>query len=547
MDEEPFAQAETHRARGNELMNKGDYADATDCYDKGLVALLSAKGPALEDIQQLRAALHLNASLAHLRRGNLASAVDHASGALQVAAKTEARVKALYRRGLAQAKLLEHGHAEMAQRARADFEAALFLDPDNAEARAQLDQLQSKLRAEEKDLNRQQRETFKNIFSGKPLYEASEAPPAVLRETRGVKHPVLLSVEDVGFAYNRGEPVLRSVSLELRRAWCTGLVGMNASGKSTLARLLCNQNRLQSGTLHHRCDEESPSAPARSRAVGQFMKFVSIPLLVLILAVGFGPLNPFEANVQIRLAAVLMLALTGAACMYHFGRPQAGEVRHLVLYLSSETSDKESLGPSKSIEAVVGEALPPARRAETVVKLLRAAGFQMYNQETGAPVGSPEEYVRDGLRYGELSGGQKHLIYVLRYFARCLAATGPVVLLCDELLGGLDYLRQPRVLRMLKRLQRERSISVLYISTELHQLHLVADDFAFLHDGAVCEFGPAEEVMEFPKHPATKDYLLQFKSLPGGQRLGGKLAEAYEKLSEDADLNADWLSLNPRP
>ena len=54
------------------------------------------------------------------------------------------------------------------------------------------------------------------------------------------------------------------------------------------------------------------------------------------------------------------------------------------------------------------------------------------------------------------------------------------------------------------------------------------------------------QVMEFPKHPATKDYLLQFKSLPGGQRLGGKLAEAYEKLSEDADLNADWLSL-PKP
>ena len=92
----------------------------------------------------------------------------------------------------------------------------------------------------------------------------------------------------------------------------------------------------------------------------------------------------------------------------------------------------------------------------------------------------------------------------------------------------------------------------------------MADDFAFLHDGAVCEFGPAEEVggvaatkswnkddlcqvMEFPKHPATKDYLLQFKSLPGGQRLGGKLAEAYEKLSEDADLNADWLSLSARP
>eukprot|EP00439_Symbiodinium_sp_Y106_P013626 s87_g1.t4 len=142
-------------------------------------------------------------------------------------------------------------------------------------------------------------------------------------------------------------------------------------------------------------------------------------------------------------------------------------------------------------------------RAETVVKLLRAAGFQMYNQETGAP-----EYVRDGLRYGELSGGQKHLIYVLRYFARCLAATGSVVSL------GIERESSKRWT------PKERSISVLYISTELHQLHLVADDFAFLHDGAVCEFGPAEEVMEFPKHPATKDYLLQTRLLQDA--LGGR-------------------------
>ena len=40
---------------------------------------------------------------------------------------------------------------------------------------------------------------------------------------------------------------------------------------------------------------------------------------------------------------------------------------------------------------------------------------------------------------------------------------------------------------------QELSLAVLYISTELHQLHLVADDFAFLHDGGICEFGPAED------------------------------------------------------
>ena len=38
----------------------------------------------------------------------------------------------------------------------------------------------------------------------------------------------------------------------------------------------------------------------------------------------------------------------------------------------------------------------------------------MYNQETGDPIGNPMEYIRDGLQFGKLSGGQQHLIYVLQ-------------------------------------------------------------------------------------------------------------------------------------
>ena len=44
----------------------------------------------------------------------------------------------------------------------------------------------------------------------------------------------------------------------------------------------------------------------------------------------------------------------------------------------------------------------------------QAGGFQMYNQETGEPVGNPLDYIREGLQFGKLSGGQQHLIYVLR-------------------------------------------------------------------------------------------------------------------------------------
>lgn len=42
-----------------------------------------------------------------------------------------------------------------------------------------------------------------------------------------------------------------------------------------------------------------------------------------------------------------------------------------------------------------------------------------------------------------------------------------MLLCCDEVLGGLDAIRQPRVLRMLKQLQEELQLGILYITTEL--------------------------------------------------------------------------------
>ena len=76
--------------------------------------------------------------------------------------------------------------------------------------------------------------------------------------------------------------------------------------------------------------------------------------------------------------------------------------------------------------------------------------------------------------------------------------------------------------------------------SRLHQLHIMADDLAFLHEGLICELGPGGEVLQTPKHPATKDYVAQFRGLPGGHQLGGKLAEAYAKLEDEA--LKDWMN-----
>mmetsp|Transcript_99362 Transcript_99362/g.320451 ORF Transcript_99362/g.320451 Transcript_99362/m.320451 type:complete len:555 (+) Transcript_99362:64-1728(+) len=542
---DPFEKAEAHRKQGNELLSKGDYADACKCYDEGLLALVRV---GTEQATEVRQALHLNASLAHLRRGNLASAVDHATGAL---ATDPSNVKALYRRGLARARLAEHpGHDAEVALARSDLEKALALEPQNAEVRSQLQRLRAAARAEQKELNKSQKESFKGIFaSDKPLYQdtsaASEPAPILHSGAGGADHELVLSAQGLGFHYERSEPILTGLDLELRAGWCVALFGNNAAGKTTLARILSHKLTPRKGfVVHHSKGGGTPSSTAgASLATSALATAILAVVAAAAVAAALGK-NAQKLPAQMvwwqwAALAVALLSLT-AAINSLLERRAAARQRRTVMHVTSETQDKEDIPDRKTIEKAIGENLPRSMKAserrERVIAMLRAGGFQMYNQATGEPVGTPEDYVRDGLRFGHLSGGQKHLIYVLRCFA-----ARPEVLLCDELLGGLDAWRQPRVLHMLRRL-KEAGTALLYIGTELHQLRLAADSIGFLHKGKICELGPTEEVLDFPRHPATKDYIQQYRGLPGGRVIGGKLAENYTGLAGDKDLEGPWLS-----
>lgn len=76
---------------------------------------------------------------------------------------------------------------------------------------------------------------------------------------------------------------------------------------------------------------------------------------------------------------------------------------------------------------------------------------------------------------GELSGGQKHLVYILS-----VLAARPSVLICDEPLCGLDIDRQASVLHMLHALQVHTGLAILYMSVDLSSVQLMAHDAAFM-------------------------------------------------------------------
>lgn len=82
-------------------------------------------------------------------------------------------------------------------------------------------------------------------------------------------------------------------------------------------------------------------------------------------------------------------------------------------------------------------------------------------------------------------------------------ACDPDILICDEPTTALDVTIQLKILELIKRIQAEKNISVIYITHDLGVVARVADYVCVMYAGRVIEKGSAEEIFYDPRHPYT--------------------------------------------
>ncbi|WP_435197588.1 ABC transporter ATP-binding protein [Natronomonas sp. EA1] len=115
----------------------------------------------------------------------------------------------------------------------------------------------------------------------------------------------------------------------------------------------------------------------------------------------------------------------------------------------------------------------------------------------------------------QFSGGMRQ-----RAVIAMALACDPELLICDEPTTALDVTIQAQILELLKELQEERGLAIMFITHDMGVIADIADRVNVMYAGEVIESAPVGELFENPKHPYTQGLLQSIPGMhPGEERL----------------------------
>lgn len=189
--------------------------------------------------------------------------------------------------------------------------------------------------------------------------------------------------------------------------------------------------------------------------------------------------------------------------------PRGRALRHLRRTAQMVFQDPySSLNPRMEIGVAIREAVSVATGKPMGSSGSRVRADELLDQ-VRVPKGAKDRYPH------QLSGGQLQRVSI----ARALA-TDPSILVLDEVTASLDVSVQAKILNLLRSLQRELDISMLYISHDLAVVRYLADHLYVMSRGGLVEHGPTDEIFKNPTDPYTQSLLAAVPVLGGGRWRG---------------------------
>ena len=166
-----------------------------------------------------------------------------------------------------------------------------------------------------------------------------------------------------------------------------------------------------------------------------------------------------------------------------------------------------SLNPRLTIEQTLAEPLRIHGLAKTraEARALIAETLQLVGLDPKVMERYPHEF----------SGGQRQRIGIAR-----VMILKPRLVIADEAVSALDVSIQAQVLNLIKDLQRDSGVSMLFISHDLGVVRHVSDRVAVMYLGRIVEIGSRAEIFEQPSHPYTRLLLSSIpRIVPGRKRV----------------------------
>ncbi|VVD69641.1 ABC transporter ATP-binding protein [Pandoraea fibrosis] len=128
----------------------------------------------------------------------------------------------------------------------------------------------------------------------------------------------------------------------------------------------------------------------------------------------------------------------------------------------------------------------------------------------------------------QFSGGMRQRVSIAINIA-----LSPELLICDEPTTALDVTVQLQILKLLRELQQQRNMALIFVTHDLHLASQFCDDVAIMYGGRIVEAGPIADVFAHPAHPYTAGLLNAVPSL-------GHYERRLEAIPGQQPGLADW-------